>query len=139
MAKTYNLTVWLERVFRYHPTHFLHCITFIMLSSQLLSLSALVSSTLAFKPCPVQGPDCPAPSGLATDPVFEDVLNQITQSVENATEQSIAELTNLKANETSYSVIVFDVNSTVLSYHHTADAIALAPESVSHVDGTNSP
>jgi len=100
-----------------------------------LSLSVLLSSALAFAPCPIQGPDYPAPSGLADDPVFKEVVSKLTQSLDNATEQSNALLTNLKANETSYSVVVFDAKSTLLSYHHTADALALAPGSVSEVTG----
>ena len=102
-----------------------------------LSLSVLLSSSLAFTPCLIQGPDYPAPSGLANDPVFKDVVNKLTQSLDNATEQSNALLTNLKANETSYSVVVFDTKSTLLSYHHTADALALAPESVFEVTGAH--
>jgi hypothetical protein len=104
-----------------------------MIGATTLSLSVLLSSALAFTPCPIQGPDYPAPSGLADDPVFKDVISKLTQSLDNATEQSNALLTNLKANETSYSVVVFDAKSTLLSYHHTADALALAPESVSEV------
>jgi len=106
-----------------------------MIASTTLSLSVLLSSALAFTPCPIQGPDYPAPSGLADDPVFKDVISKLTQNLDNATEQSNALLTNLKANETSYSVVVFDAKSTLLSYHHTADALALAPESVSEVTG----
>lgn len=101
-----------------------------------ISLSLLLSNALAFTPCPIQGPDYPAPSNLADDPVFKNVIDQLTQSLDNATEQSNALLTNLKANETSYSVVVFDAKSTLLSYHHTADALALAPESISEVTGT---
>lgn len=103
-----------------------------------LSLSLLLSCALAATPCPIQGPDYPSPSGLADDPIFKDVVSKLTQSLDNATEQSNALLTNLKANETSYSVIVFDAKSTLLSYHHTADALTLAPESVSEVTGTQS-
>lgn len=106
-----------------------------MVGSTALFLSVLLSSALAFTPCPIQGPDYPAPSGLADDPVFKDVVSTLTQSLDNATEQSNALLTNLKANETSYSVVVFDAKSTLLSYHHTADALTLAPESVSEVTG----
>ena len=106
-----------------------------MIGSTTLSLSVLLSSALAFTPCPIQGPDYPAPSGLADDPVFKDVVSKLTQSLDNATEQSNVLLTNLKANETSYSVVVFDAKSTLLSYHHTADALTLAPESVSEVTG----
>lgn len=68
--------------------------------------------------------------------MFKDVLANISRNLDNATEQSSAQLTDLKANETSYSVILFDAHSTLLSYHHTADAVALAPESVSEVSGT---
>ena len=106
-----------------------------MIGTTTFSLSVLLSSALAFTPCPIQGPDYPAPSGLADDPVFKDVVSKLTQSLDNATEQSNALLTNLKANETSYSVVVFDAKSTLLSYHHTADALTLAPESVSEVTG----
>jgi hypothetical protein len=106
-----------------------------MIGHTALSLSVLLSSALAFTPCPIQGPDYPAPSGLADDAVFKDVVSKLTQSLDNATEQSNALLTNLKANETSYSVVVFDAKSTLLSYHHTADALALAPGSVSEVTG----
>ena len=106
-----------------------------MVGSAILSLTVLLSSVVAFTPCPIQGPDYPAPSGLADDPVFKDVVSKLTQSLDNATEQSNALLTNLKANETSYSVVVFDAKSTLLSYHHTADALTLAPESVSEVTG----
>ena len=106
-----------------------------MIGSATLSLSVLLSSALAFTPCPIQGPDYPAPSGLADDPVFKDVISKLTQGLDNATEQSNALLTNLKANETSYSVVVFDAKSTLLSYHHTADALTLAPESVTEVTG----
>ena len=92
-----------------------------MIGSTALSLSVLVFSALAFTPCPIQGPDYPAPSGLAEDPVFKDVVSKLTQSVDNATEQNNALLTNPKASETSYSVVVFDAKSTLLSYHHAAD------------------
>jgi hypothetical protein len=102
-----------------------------------LSLSFLLSNAIAFTPCAIQGPDYPSPSGLAEDPVFQDVIKQISQNLDNATEQSNIQLTNIKSNETSYSVIIFDANSTLLSYHHTADAPALAPESVSEVTGTH--
>jgi hypothetical protein len=106
-----------------------------MIGRTLLPVSLLLSNTLAFTPCPIQGPDYPAPSGLAEDVAFKDVIDKISQSLDNATEQSNALLSNLRANETSYSVIVFDAKSTLLSYHHTADALALAPESVSEVSG----
>ena len=108
-----------------------------MVGSTTLSLSVLLSSALAYTPCPIQGPDYPAPCGLADDLVFEDVISKLTQSLNNATELSNALLTNLKANETSYSVVVFDANSTLLSYHHTADPPTLANESVSEVTGTH--
>lgn len=101
-----------------------------------LPLLLLLSSALAYTPCPIQGSDYPKPSGLADDPVFKEVLTKISQSLDNATAQSKALSTNLKANETSYSVVVFDAKSTLLSYHHTADDLALAPESVSKVTGT---
>jgi hypothetical protein len=106
-----------------------------MIGRTLLPVSLLLSNALAFTPCPIQGPDYPAPSGLAEDVAFKDVIDKISQSLDNATEQSNALLSNLRANETSYSVIVFDAKSTLLSYHHTADALALAPESVSEVSG----
>jgi hypothetical protein len=106
-----------------------------MIGRTLLPVSLLLSNTLAFTPCPIQGPDYPAPSGLAEDVAFKDVIDKISQSLDNATEQSNALLSNLRANETSYSVIVFDAKSTLLSYHHTAVALALAPESVSEVTG----
>jgi hypothetical protein len=106
-----------------------------MIGRTLLPVSLLLSNALAFTPCPIQGPDYPAPSGLAEDVAFKDVIDKISQSLDNATEQSNALLSNLRANETSYSVIVFDAKSTLLSYHHTADALALAPESVSEVTG----
>ena len=92
-----------------------------MIGSITLCLSVLVSSALALTPCPIQGLDYPAPSGLADDPVFKDVVSKLTRSLDNATEQNDALLTNLKANETSYSVVVFDAKSTLLSYHHAAD------------------
>lgn len=92
-----------------------------MVGSTTLPLSVLLSRALAFTPCPVQGPDYPAPSGFADDPVFKDVVSKLTRSLDNATEQNNALLTNLKANETSYSVVVFDAKSTLLSYHHTVD------------------
>jgi len=106
-----------------------------MLRPSVLCLSVFISTALAYSPCAIQGPDYPAPSGLAHDSVFQDVIKTITQNLENATEQSNALLTPLKSNETSYSVLIFDANSTLLSYHHTADALALAPESVSKVNG----
>jgi hypothetical protein len=105
-----------------------------MLHSLLFS-SVLLSTALAYSPCGIQGPDYPAPSGLAGDPVFQNIIEGITQSLDNATQQSSAMMTPLKSNETSYSVLVFDANSTLLSYHHTADAPSLAPESVSEVNG----
>ena len=109
-----------------------------MIGSTTLCLSGLLYSALAFTTCPIQGPDYPAPSsGLANDRVFENVVSKLTQSLDNATEQSNALLTNIKTNETSYSVVVFDAKSTLLSYHHPADALTLAPESVSEVTGVN--
>lgn len=107
-----------------------------MLTHVVLLCSVLLFSASAFTPCPVQGPDYPGPSHLADDLVFKDVLANISRNLDNATEQSSAQLTDLKANETSYSAILFDTHSTLLSYHHTADAVALAPESVSEVSGT---
>lgn len=108
-----------------------------MLRNSVFTFTALASSAVAFTPCPIQGPDFPAPSALTKDSVFRDVIKNISLSLDNATESSSALLTDLKANETSYSVAVFDAESTLLSYHHTADATALAPESVSNVTGTN--
>lgn len=106
-----------------------------MVGLNTISLSILLSNALAYTPCAIQGPDYPTPSGLADDLVFKGVIDNMSQSLDNATTQSNALLTNLRANETSYSVIVFDADSTLLSYHHTADALALAPESVSKVTG----
>jgi len=106
-----------------------------MLRPFIVYLSVLLSSALAYSPCAIQGRDYPAPSGLSDDLGFQDIIESIAQSLANATEQSNALLTPLKSNETSYSVLVFDSNSTLLSYHHTADAPALAPESVSEVNG----
>lgn len=100
-----------------------------------LPLLLLLSYVLAYTPC-LQGPDYPTPSGLADDPMFKEVVGKISRSLENATAQSNTLLTDLKANVTSYSVIVFDAKSTLLSYHHTADALALAPQSVPKVTGT---
>lgn len=108
-----------------------------MIGVTTLPLLLLTTSALAYTPCPIQGPDYPEPSGLADDSVFKEVVAKISQSLDNATAQSNALSTNLKANETSYSVIVFDAKSTLLSYHHTANVIALAPESVSEVTGTS--
>jgi CubicO group peptidase (beta-lactamase class C family) len=106
-----------------------------MLRPFVLCSSVLLATTLAYSPCGIQGPDYPAPSGLAGDPVFQNIIEGITQSLDNATEQSNAMMTPLKSNETSYSVLIFDANSTLLSYHHTADAPSLAPESVPEVTG----
>jgi hypothetical protein len=107
----------------------------IMLRLSFFYSSILLASALAYSPCGIQGPDFPAPSGLAGDPDFQKVIEGITQSLDNVTEQSNAMLTPLKSNETSYSVVVFDAKSTLLSYHHTADAPSLAPESVAEVTG----
>lgn len=98
---------------------------------------AFASSAFAFTPCPIQGPDFPSPSDLTNDIILKNALNNITSSLDNATEASSALLTDLKSNETSYSVTIFDAESTLLSYHHTADALTLAPESVSNVTGMN--
>lgn len=108
-----------------------------MLRASVSVLTAFTSLALSFKPCVIPGPDFPAPSELAKDSVFQGVLENISSSLDNATESSSALLTNLKSNETSYSVAVFDVESTLLSYHHTADALALAPKSVSNITGRN--
>ncbi|KAM0722514.1 hypothetical protein Q7P37_001955 [Cladosporium fusiforme] len=104
-----------------------------MLRTGVVAISAFTSFAFAFTPCPIQGPDFPAPSSLAKDSIFQDALKNISASLDNVTEASSALLTDLKANETSYSINVFDFESTLLSYHHTADAAALAPESVSNV------
>lgn len=106
-----------------------------MLRTGVVTISAFTSFAFAFTPCPIQGPDFPAPSSLSKDSIFQDALKNISASLDNVTEASSALLTDLKANETSYSINVFDFESTLLSYHHTADAAALAPESVSNVTG----
>jgi hypothetical protein len=106
-----------------------------MLRLSILCSSVLLSIAFAYSPCGIQGPDYPAPSGLAGDPVFQNIIEGITQRLDNATEQSNAMMTPLKSNETTYSILVFDADSTLLSYHHTADAPSLAPESVPKVTG----
>jgi hypothetical protein len=106
-----------------------------MLRPSILCSSVLLSTAFAYSPCGIQGPDYPAPSGLAGDPVFQNVIEDIAHTLDNATEQSIAMMTPFKSNETSYSVLIFDADSTLLSYHHTADAPSLAPESVPEVTG----
>jgi len=104
-----------------------------MLRLSALCSLALLSSALAY--CGIQGPDYPAPSGLADDPVFQDIIGNLTDSLGAAIKHSNALLTPLRSNETSYSILVFDADSTLLSYHHTADAPSLAPESVPEVNG----
>ena len=106
-----------------------------MLCHITIALLALLPASLASKPCPIQGPDFPRPSQLAQDPVFKDVLRNLSLKLDNVTSSSNDLLTDLKANETSYSIAIFDVDSTLLSFHHTADAKTLAPESVSKVTG----
>jgi hypothetical protein len=107
----------------------------IMLFPSILCSSVLLSTAFAYSPCGIQGPDYAAPSGLAGDPVFQNIIEGIAQRLDNATDQSNAMMTPLKSNETSYSILVFDADSTLLSYHHTADAPSLAPASVAEVTG----
>lgn len=106
-----------------------------MLRLSVLCSSVLLSTAFAYSPCGIQGPDYPAPSRLTDDLVFQNVIGNLTDSLDAAVERSNALLTPLRSNETSYSVLVFDANSTLLSYHHTADAPSLAPESVPEVNG----
>lgn len=100
-----------------------------------LTILALAERVVC-KQCGLLGPAFPPPAGLASDTFFDQVLGNITDSLQNATETSNAQLTDLVANETSYSIGVFDANTTLLSFQHTADARTLANESVKAVDGT---
>ena len=102
------------------------------------SLALLQAVVFAYTPCRIQCPNYPAPSGLSDDSTFEEVIANVSGTIEDATKESKLLLTDLKANETSYSIAIFNGESTLFTYHHTADALALAPESVSEVNGMSS-
>jgi len=101
-----------------------------------LYLAAIANQALAV-PCGLLGPAFPAPTNLAKDTTIAPVLKNITDSLSAAIKNGTALYTNLIANETSYSIGVFDTSSTILSWQHTADEITLGKDSVKHVDGSS--
>jgi len=100
-----------------------------------LYLAAIATQAVAV-PCGLLGPAFPAPTNLAKDKAIAPVLKNITDSLSAAIKNGTALYTNLIANETSYSIGVFDTNSTIYSFQHTADEIALGKDSVKKVDGS---
>lgn len=99
-----------------------------------LTLAALTAQAVA-DTCGLAGPGFPAPSSLASDALFKSIVRNITVGLDTATKSGKAFGLDLATNETSYSIGVFDAGSTLLSYQHTADAFALAKDSVKAVDG----
>lgn len=102
--------------------------------STALSLATL-STAVAANVCGLNGPGFPAPSNLASDTLFKSIIQNITNGLDIATKSGKAFGLDLATNETSYSIGVFDAGSTLFSYQHTADAIALGADSVKKVDG----
>lgn len=100
------------------------------------SLAAVTLQALA-DTCGLRGPAYPAPTSLAADGPFQSLIRNITVGLDAATKAGSVSGLNLETNETSYSVGVFDTESTLLSYQHTAtNPLALAGDSVRAVDGT---
>lgn len=99
-----------------------------------LSLAALSAGAVA-DVCGLAGPAYPAPSNLASDALFKSIVKNVTATLDTATESGKAFGLDLATNTTSYSIGVFHTESTLLSYQHTADAVALGEDSVKAVDG----
>nr|OQO28615.1 hypothetical protein B0A51_03331 [Rachicladosporium sp. CCFEE 5018] len=104
-----------------------------MRSVTVLPFIAAIAVAVPYVPCGILGPDYPAPLGLSSDLVFKDVVQNISDALKNATVADDALLTTLKANQTSWSIGIFDLDSTLLSVQHTADTATLANESVKAV------
>nr|OQO26206.1 hypothetical protein B0A51_06005 [Rachicladosporium sp. CCFEE 5018] len=104
-----------------------------MRSVTVLPFIAAIAVAVPYVPCGILGPDYPAPLGLSSDLVFKDVVQNISDALKNATVADDALLTTLKANQTSWSIGIFELDSTLLSVQHTADTATLAKGSVKAV------
>lgn len=113
-----------------------------MISSYLPVISAsflIISLSEAFKLCPLLGPTIPAPTSLPQSPTFQQVLQNITASLDQGIGSKLLEI---DFNTTSFSVSIFSnaKNSTpsdapfLWQYQHSAPSLQHAASGVKIVD-----
>jgi CubicO group peptidase (beta-lactamase class C family) len=107
----------------------------LLLATLLLSCVSLIVSTQSSAPCPLLGPDVPAPISLSTSSTIRLATSSLKKSLDAALQSSTA-FGELDAQNTSFSVDFYSIHDTtsLFSYHHSAPGLAKTKQGVSTVD-----
>lgn len=89
--------------------------------SSFLTLAVVPLSNAAAPNCPYLGPDFPKPQTLSTSMVMKSAFSNLTTALAAAVTTERSDYGVFKANTNSWSIQVFDTQSSVLLYqnHHT--------------------
>ncbi|KAI9720082.1 MAG: hypothetical protein M1828_005810 [Chrysothrix sp. TS-e1954] len=95
----------------------------------------------AFQPCPLLGPDFPAPTALLGSSTIHKALTNLTQMIDHNVATGNGTHGPTTPNATSFSLSVFstaensaDADGTLFQYHHTAPPLLASPQGVHAVD-----
>lgn len=76
--------------------------------SHALAVSVLLSTALGFKPCPILGPRFPVPSGLSSDKIVREAMENITKTFDDLVNSGGGEEHGpIESNTTSFSIGLF--------------------------------
>lgn len=106
--------------------------------SSFLTLAIVPLSNAAAPNCPYLGPDFPKPQGLSTSTVMQSAFSNLTATLAAAVSAEQSDYGDFKANTNSWSIQVFDTQSSAPLYenHHTQPNLpSLNSSGVSVVDG----
>ena len=109
------------------------------LSTVLLFISLYLSVTLAaFQPCPLLGPDFPAPTSLSTSPTIQSALGNLTLTLNQIARTGNSSTGPAAPQPPSWSVAIFSINDSssdpFYQWHYTAPAVANSSAGVHAVD-----
>lgn len=84
-------------------------------------LAAVPRSYAAAPDCPYLGPDFPKPTELSTNEIMKAAFSNLTSVLDAAINTEVSDYGNFKANTNSWSIQIFDTQSSTPLYqnHHT--------------------
>ena len=101
-----------------------------------LSLSfAFIAAVMSYKPCPLLGPVFEAPSNLASCSVFQNALDDLQHSLDNATQTGTTAYGTWPATNNSFSIGIFDTTSPgqLFSYQYSSPVLQQSGQGVTKV------
>lgn len=106
----------------------------------------ILQTAHAFQPCPLLGPNYPAPSSLSTSPIMKSALAKLTETLDKTIATgNTSDNGPVYPKTTSFSISLFSSENGssqpdkpyFFDYHHTAPSLAKSPSGVDSVDSNS--